>query len=157
VDGIGRVPCSGQGWYGCGTDARASTDVTYWPKALRNGAILKTQARVREITVSADGRARGAVYYDSRGNLHPPGRPAGVTVATLTMSSCSAGNFRINHKTLNLRSPISHVGIISRSQFVSFAAAPTPYTAANGNLLFINRLLRSNKGAKCGVMRGIDN
>jgi len=68
----GRAACdfSGQGWYGCGTDARASTDITYWPKALRKGAILKTQARVREITLSADERARGAVYYDSKGNLH---------------------------------------------------------------------------------------
>jgi choline dehydrogenase-like flavoprotein len=67
-----RAACnfSGQGWYGCGTEARASTDITYWPKALKMGAMLKTRARVREITVNADGRARGAVYYDSEGNLH---------------------------------------------------------------------------------------
>jgi choline dehydrogenase-like flavoprotein len=68
----GRAACdfSGQGWYGCGPEARASTDVTYWPKALKAGAVLKSRARVREITVDARGHARGAVYYDSEGKLH---------------------------------------------------------------------------------------
>ena len=67
----GRPACdfNAQGWYGCGAGARASTDVTYWPKALRKGAILRTRARVREITVDPKGRASGAVYYDARGNL----------------------------------------------------------------------------------------
>ena len=68
----GRPACdlNAQGWYGCGAAARASTDVTYWPKAIRSGAVLRTQARVREITVDAHGRARGAVYYDAQGKLH---------------------------------------------------------------------------------------
>lgn len=68
----GRRACdfNAQGWYGCGAEARASSDVTYWPKALRGGAILKTRARVREITVDDHGRARGALYYDELGNLH---------------------------------------------------------------------------------------
>lgn len=67
----GRPACdfNAQGWYGCGAGARASTDVTYWPKALCRGAILRTRARVREITVNPNGRARGAVYYDSEGNV----------------------------------------------------------------------------------------
>ena len=67
----GRPACdfNAQGWYGCGAAARASTDVTYWPKALCSGAILRTRVRVREITVDADGRVRGALYYDSEGNL----------------------------------------------------------------------------------------
>ena len=68
----GRPACNfnGQGWYGCGVAAKASTDVTYWPKALRNGAVLKTRARVSEITLDDGGNARGALYYDERGNLH---------------------------------------------------------------------------------------
>lgn len=76
----GRPACdfNAQGWYGCGAAARASTDVTYWPKALRSGAILRTRARVREITVDAKGRARGAVYYDAQGNPHE--QPAHVVV-----------------------------------------------------------------------------
>ena len=68
----GRPACdfNAQGWYGCGAAARASTNVTYWPKALRMGATLRTRARVREITVDSKGRARGALYYDAQANLH---------------------------------------------------------------------------------------
>jgi choline dehydrogenase-like flavoprotein len=68
----GRPACdfNAQGWYGCGAAARASTDVTYWPKAIRSGAVLKTRARVREIRVDARGRARGVIYHDGQGRVH---------------------------------------------------------------------------------------
>jgi choline dehydrogenase-like flavoprotein len=68
----GRPACdfNAQGWYGCGAAARAGMDVTYWPKAIRSGAILKTRARVCQISVDAKGRASGAVYYDSQRNVH---------------------------------------------------------------------------------------
>jgi choline dehydrogenase-like flavoprotein len=54
---------------GCPTGAKASTDITYWPKALAAGARLKTHARVREITLGPDGRADGALYHDREGRL----------------------------------------------------------------------------------------
>ncbi|PYV93667.1 MAG: choline dehydrogenase [Acidobacteria bacterium] len=60
----------GKCMFGCPIGSKASTDVTYWPKALRKGAVLKTWARVREITLDANGRARGALYYDRQGQLH---------------------------------------------------------------------------------------
>jgi choline dehydrogenase-like flavoprotein len=68
----GRPPCElhGKCMFGCPIGSKASTDVTYWPKALRKGAALKTWARVREITVNAEGRANGVLYYDRQGNLH---------------------------------------------------------------------------------------
>ena len=47
----------------------ASVDIVYWPKALQQGAKLKTHARVREILVDKSGRAAGALYYDSKGVL----------------------------------------------------------------------------------------
>ena len=47
----------------------SSSDIIYWPKALRLGARLKTYARVREILVDKSGRATGALYYDADGNL----------------------------------------------------------------------------------------
>ena len=47
----------------------AATDLNYWPKALRQNARLVTHARVREILVDKTGRATGALYYDSEGNL----------------------------------------------------------------------------------------
>lgn len=68
----GRPPCllHGKCMFGCPIGAKASTDRTYWPKAIDKGAVLKTRARVREITVDAQGRAQGALYYDREGNLH---------------------------------------------------------------------------------------
>ena len=47
----------------------SSSDIIYWPKALQQGAVLKTYARVREIVVDKSGQASGALYYDARGNL----------------------------------------------------------------------------------------
>lgn len=68
----GREPCNNCGPcdIGCYRRAKASSDVTYWPKALAKGAVLKTGARVREVTVNSDGLARGALYYDREGVLH---------------------------------------------------------------------------------------
>src|SRR5579884_1127320 len=59
----------GKCMFGCPIGSKASTDVSYWPKALRKGAILKTRARVREITLDARGRVDGALYYDPQGRL----------------------------------------------------------------------------------------
>ncbi len=68
----GRAPCNNCGpcELGCYRRAKASSDVSYWPKAIAKGAVLKTGARVREITVDRGGLARGAVYYDRGGVLH---------------------------------------------------------------------------------------
>ena len=54
---------------GCPIGAKASTDVTYWPKALALGARLVTRARVREITLGPDGRADGVLYHDGEGSV----------------------------------------------------------------------------------------
>jgi len=68
----GREACNhcGPCDLGCARGAKASVDLTYWPKALARGARLRTRARVREITVDADGRADGVVYYDADGRAH---------------------------------------------------------------------------------------
>jgi choline dehydrogenase-like flavoprotein len=65
----GRAPCINLGpcIMGCAQGAKGSTDVTYWPVALRRGVRLKTRCRVREVTVSEDGMADGVVYYDEDG------------------------------------------------------------------------------------------
>lgn len=52
---------------GCAQGAKASTDITYWPHALRQGVELRTRCRVREITVDEHGMASGAIYYDADG------------------------------------------------------------------------------------------
>ena len=52
---------------GCAQGAKASTDITYWPHAIRAGVELRTNCRVREITTGKDGMATGVVYYDADG------------------------------------------------------------------------------------------
>jgi len=52
---------------GCAQGAKASTDVTYWPDAIRRGVELRTGCRVREILLDAQGFAKGVVYYDGEG------------------------------------------------------------------------------------------
>ncbi len=65
----GRAPCINLGHCtpGCAQGAKASTDITYWPQALRAGVELRTNCRVREITTNEDGMATGVIYYDAAG------------------------------------------------------------------------------------------
>jgi choline dehydrogenase-like flavoprotein len=65
----GRAGCINLGpcLMGCAQGAKGSTDVTYWPPAIRAGVELRTRCRVREITVDANGMANGAIYYDAEG------------------------------------------------------------------------------------------
>jgi len=65
----GRAKCINLGHCiaGCAQGAKASTDITYWPEALRARVELRTRCRVREITVNAEGMASGVIYYDEEG------------------------------------------------------------------------------------------
>ncbi|MDO9396134.1 MAG: GMC family oxidoreductase [Herbiconiux sp.] len=67
----GRPACVNRGFcaFGCPSGALAVPSNTYWPEALAAGARLKTNARVREVTVDERGEARGALYYDEHGAL----------------------------------------------------------------------------------------
>ncbi len=69
-DGRDRCINLGACGSGCAQGAKASTDVTYWPHAIRNGVRLKTWCRVKEITTGVDGSATGVTYFDREGNEH---------------------------------------------------------------------------------------
>jgi choline dehydrogenase-like flavoprotein len=69
-EGRGRCINLGHCTPGCAQGAKASTDITYWPHAIRAGVELRTRARVREITTDEHGMASGAVYYDAQGVEH---------------------------------------------------------------------------------------
>lgn len=60
---INLGPCTS----GCAQGGKSSTDITYWPQAIRSGVELRTRCRVREITLKEDGMADGVIYYDSEG------------------------------------------------------------------------------------------
>ena len=68
----GRRPCVQRSTCqsGCNEGAKASTDLTHWPKAIGIGARLITGARVRRIETNADGLATGATWIDRDGNEH---------------------------------------------------------------------------------------
>ena len=69
TDYEGRARCINLGHCtpACAQGAKASTDITYWPHALRAGIELKTHCRVREILTNEHGMASGVVYYDKDG------------------------------------------------------------------------------------------
>src|SRR6266487_1171231 len=69
MDYEGRARCINLGHCtpACAQGAKASTDITYWPLALRAGIELRTHCRVREITTNEHGMASGVVYYDKDG------------------------------------------------------------------------------------------
>jgi choline dehydrogenase-like flavoprotein len=57
------------GW-GCPDGAKATADITHWPRALELGVRLITGARVREVILDGRARAAGAVYIDREGREH---------------------------------------------------------------------------------------
>jgi choline dehydrogenase-like flavoprotein len=69
MDYEGRARCINLGHCtpACAQGAKSSTDITYWPHAVRAGVELRTHCRVREITTDENGMASGVVYYDKDG------------------------------------------------------------------------------------------
>jgi choline dehydrogenase-like flavoprotein len=67
----GRPPCNYCGLcgeYGCENGSKSDVTATFIRRALATGRCrLRPHAMVREITVDAQGRARGVVYQDARG------------------------------------------------------------------------------------------
>jgi choline dehydrogenase-like flavoprotein len=65
----GRAPCInlGQCGSGCAQGAKGSTDVTYWPEAIRARIELRTRCRVSRIETDDSGMATGAYYFDAEG------------------------------------------------------------------------------------------
>ena len=69
TDYEGRAKCINLGHCtpGCAQGAKASTDITYWPLALRAGVELRTRCRVREVTTNGADMVTGVNYYDADG------------------------------------------------------------------------------------------
>lgn len=90
---INLGPCN----TGCPQGAKASVDITYWPAALGNGVILKTNARVREIVVNESDIATGAIYYDEVGVEHF--QPAKIVI--LACNGVGTPRLLLNSKSKN--------------------------------------------------------
>ena len=121
----GRAPCINAGTclVGCAQGAKASTDLTYWPAAIRRGVQLETRCRVREITVGEDGMANGVVYYDADG-VERRWKAEVVVVA------CNGvGTPRL---LLNSRSKLFPDGLANRSGLVGKNLMFHPYAMVTG-------------------------
>jgi choline dehydrogenase-like flavoprotein len=67
-----RRPCVqwGSCMEGCPEGAKATTDITHWPQAIRAGAELITGARARRVLVGPSGLATGVEYVTPDGAEH---------------------------------------------------------------------------------------
>lgn len=54
---------------GCPQSAKSSADVTYWPIALKNGAKIYTNSRVRNILVNSNNFVTGVEYFNYLGEI----------------------------------------------------------------------------------------
>ena len=108
---------------GCAQGAKASTDITYWPHAIRAGVELRTRCRVREITVRADGMAGGAIYYDADGVERE-------LAAEVVIVACNGvGTPRL---LLNSKSNLFPNGLANSSGLVGRNLMFHPYSAIRG-------------------------
>ena len=132
----GRSACNNCGPcdVGCTLGAKASTDISYWPKAIANGAVIETHARVREITVGKDGLADGVIYYDSDGQLQEQ-------KAKVVILACNGvGSARL---LLNSRSALFPDGLANSSGLVGRNLMFHPYSMVTG---VFDELLEGHNG-----------
>lgn len=122
-NGLHRCTLRGTCLTGCPDGAKASTDRTHWPHALRNHARLVTGARVRELPVDAQGRVTGAVYVDRQGNEHQV--KAGVTI----VAGNGVGTPRLLQMSTSERFPD---GLANSSGLVGKNLMMHPYAAVVG-------------------------
>lgn len=110
----GRAGCINLGpcLMGCAQGAKGSTDVTYWPPAIRAGVELRTHCRVREITTDERGMASGAIYYDAEGRERRQ-------KAEIVILACNGvGTPRILLNSVSARFPdglANHSGLVGRN------------------------------------------
>ena len=121
----GRQACNNCGPcdIGCSRKAKASTDVTYWPKAINKGASLKTWSRVRAVTLSKTGLADGVEYYDRDGTLHKQ------KAKSVVIASNGIGTPRI---LLNSHSSKFPTGLANSSGMVGKNLMFHPYGSVTG-------------------------
>ncbi len=139
----GRAACINAGTclMGCPQGAKGSSDVTYWPLAIRKGVRVETHCRVREITVDENGMADGVVYYDGEG-VERRQRAHIVVVA------CNGiGTPRL---LLNSRSKHFPDGLANRSGLVGKRLMFHPYAMVTG--LFPDRLDGYKGPSGCCIM-----
>ena len=121
----GRNACAHYGscMQGCPEGAKASTDVTHWPNAIKAGARLLTGARVARVLTDNQGLAIGAEYVDPEGKWHI------VKADVVIMAANSVGTARI---LLNSASPRFPNGLANSSGLVGRRLMVHPFANVTG-------------------------
>lgn len=121
----GRPGCNNCGpcEMGCYISAKASTDVTYWPKAISLGANLRTNCRVREITVNKQGLADGVIFYDENNAIQE------IKANIVVLAANGIGTPRI---MLNSKSSLFPNGIANNNDTVGRNLMFHPLSTAMG-------------------------
>jgi choline dehydrogenase-like flavoprotein len=132
----GRAPCINLGpcITGCAQGAKGSTDVTYWPAAIRAGVELRTHCRVREVTLDTNGLADGVIYFDAEG------RECRQRAEIVVIACNGVGTPRL---LLNSASPRFPDGLANRSGLVGRNLMFHPYALITG---FFPQRLEGYKG-----------
>jgi len=120
-----QAACTGWGTCGsgCPVGAKGSADIAVWREALRNGAKLKTTARVRELTISPQGKMTGAVYVDA------DGREQHARASVLVMAANGVGTPRLLLASSSARHPD---GLANSSGLVGRRLMMHPYVHVRG-------------------------
>lgn len=108
---------------GCAQGAKGSTDITYWPQAIRNGVELRTNCRVREITVNDQGMATGVIYYDRENSEQA------LKAHVVVLAGNGVGTPRL---LLNSKSSLFPDGLANSSGLVGKNLMFHPYAAIQG-------------------------
>lgn len=121
----GRRPCVqfGACMQGCPEGAKASTDVTHWPSAIKRGARLLTQARVSRVLVDNKGLATGAEF------VRPDGTWDIVKAGVVILAANAIGTPRI---LLNSAGPRTPEGLANSSGLVGKRLMVHPFANVMG-------------------------
>jgi choline dehydrogenase-like flavoprotein len=90
---INLGPCN----MGCPQGAKSSVDITYWPLALKNHVILKTESTVKEIVLNNESKIIGVNYFDKDKQLNFQG----AKIVILAASGVGTPRILLNSKSLN--------------------------------------------------------
>lgn len=131
----GRNPCVQRGTCGsgCNEGAKASADMTHWPRVIALGGRLVTGATVRRILTDRQGLASGVDWVDRDGRAHH--QPARVVVC--------AANAIGSARLLLLSELANSSGLVGRYLMLHplasvsglFDGSPAGYRAHNGALI----------------------
>ena len=106
----GRRPCVQRSTCGtgCNEGAKASVDITHWPRAIAAGARLLTGARAFEVTLDPQGRADGVAYTQNGERRH-------LRAKIVVLAANAIGTARLLLMSANRREPC---GMANRSDLV---------------------------------------